>query len=99
MNSRSIKLTEFDSLHPEQYSKTILSRMLRARSAAFLSTVNRNKHGAVLMQGSRVLSVGVNNTLNEVTIFPTTHAEVAAARLHNNVPNTTLYVARLQPLH
>jgi len=98
-----IKLTQFVS---GETSEAVVSRMMRARKIAETSTC-KQKHGAVLMQGARVLAVGINAFRNDPanlgldgeTPNPagiTVHAEVAATSFipHRNVPNTTLYVVR-----
>ncbi len=101
-----IKLTHFNP-KPTDKIGAIGRRMLRAGDIAMAGTC-RQKHGAVLMQGSRVLAVGVNAYRNDpanlgldgATPNPagiTVHAEVAATSFvpHRNVPNTTLYVVRV----
>ncbi len=50
------------------------------------------------MQGSRVLAVGVNtyrNDPNNTDSGFSIHAEIAAVSQHIDVPNTTLYVVRI----
>jgi tRNA(Arg) A34 adenosine deaminase TadA len=84
--------------------------LARALSLAGLSTM-RNKHGAVIVAGGRVLSVGVNRRRNDPKFHATTplelsvHAERAAIKSLGATFNTaglTMYIARLsgtgQPL-
>ena len=73
----------------------------RALRLAELSTM-RSKHGAVLVQGGKVLSVGVNTQRNEVAPhiehqFVSDHAEANALRGYGfeGVSKMTLYVARI----
>ena len=86
-------------------SATIRRRMHRAALIALQGSC-RQRHGAVLMQGSRVLAVGVNSYRNEPGSITwkngddkpagiSIHAEVQATRTHTDVPNTTLYVVRV----
>jgi len=56
-----IKLTQFVS---GETSEAVVSRMMRARKIAETSTC-KQKHGAVLMQGARVLAVGINAFRND----------------------------------
>lgn len=63
----------------------------------------RHKHGAVLMAGGRVLSVGINSNRNDPSVIGdaqlkySVHAEIAALRSWGgtNLKNATIYVARL----
>ena len=96
---RSIRVT---ALKDMSFSGRLVSRVASAREVALVSTM-RAKHGAILLQGSRVLAVGVNSNRNDPAFLeqgpkPTgisTHAEVAATRIHADVPNTTLIVVRV----
>ena len=101
--SHALKLTHFPS--ETNASITIRNRMRRAAIIAQESTC-RQKHGAILMQGSRVLAVGVNSYRNEPGSIVwdddeskpagiSVHAEVQATKTHLDVPNTTLYVVRV----
>ena len=82
-------------------SITMSRRIAKAVTIANTGTC-RHKHGAILMQGSRVLAVGVNSYRNppqgmawEDVSGISIHAEVAATRMHTTVPNTTLYIVRV----
>lgn len=97
-----MKLTHYDNWSDN--SAAITSRMHRALAIASQGTC-KQKHGAVLMQGARVLAVGVNSMRNDpaniVWTDPdnkppgiSTHAEIQATRTHLSVPNTTLYLVR-----
>ena len=62
----------------------------------------RQRHGAVLMAGGRVLSVGINTNKNdpyyigEDQLDKSIHAEIQALRAHGSkVKNGTIYIARL----
>lgn len=75
--------------------------MMRCLIVAALST-EKQRHGAILLQGSRVLGLGINsyknipsNVSEEHINAISVHAEVAACRSHLEVPNTTLYVVRV----
>lgn len=101
--SVNIKLTQLDS-------NMSLSSIRRLNRAAVIANQGscRQKHGAILMQGSRVLAVGVNSMRNDPSNMKwddieskppgiSVHAEVQATRSHLEVPNTTLYVVRVGP--
>lgn len=99
--SVNIKLTEFDHIAS---SRAVKERMYRALEIAANSSC-RQKHGAILMQGSRTLAVGINSMRNDPSNMKwddaeskppgiSVHAEVQATRSHLEVPNTTLYLVR-----
>lgn len=82
------------------FSRTMKSRMDRALKLAALSDM-RQRHGAVLVSGGRIVSVGINVLRNEPRGWIpyaniSTHAEVACTA-GLIVPTGTLYVARLSP--
>jgi deoxycytidylate deaminase len=58
------------------------------------------KHGAIIVRGGRVLSVGQNKLKNEVHVFDenfpcvSVHAEVDAIKRCKDTRNAILYVAR-----
>ena len=94
-----MKLIPYDKLG--SFSETTHERMALALKVAALSD-QKQRHGAVLMQGSRLLALGINKQKNEPDNVGddhvhriSVHAEVAAVRAHKLVPNTSLYVARL----
>lgn len=68
-----------------------------------MSSSERMKHGAVIVKGGRVLSVGLNKFRNHPTIIPSeyiktscsTHAEIDALRKVSNVRGATMYIARV----
>ena len=101
---RSVKFTGVSDAYIQRMSNRMAGRINRAYDAARLSTC-RAKHGAILLQGSRVLAVGVNTNRNDPAYLEqrkpdkpsgiSLHAEVAATRIHNDVPNTTLIVVRV----
>jgi len=93
------------SLSNTDNSKELVSRMYRALDIARQSG-SKQRHGALLMQGSRTLAIGINVYKNDPRqmIYPdnminpsgiSVHAEVAATKLHRHVPKTTLYLARI----
>ena len=95
-----IEIIRYDPKSKE-FSASTHRRMARALMLARLSTEHQ-KHGALLMQNSSVLGVGVNSYKNAPDNVDdkhihriSVHAEVAACRSHLEVPNTTLYVARV----
>ena len=95
-------LTKWD---PKKSSKSLTARMEKARNVA-LTGNERQRHGAILMQGSRVLAVGVNTFRNNPALvthndytMASYHAEYMATRIHALVPNTTLYVVRVNKAH
>lgn len=61
------------------------------------------KHGAVIVKGGRVISVGINKNRNHPTVVSSehikthcsVHAEVDAIRKVKNVKGATIYVARV----
>ena len=61
------------------------------------------KHGAVVVRGGSVISVGVNKNRNHPTMVPSehikthcsVHAEVDALRKVKNTKGATIYVARV----
>lgn len=61
------------------------------------------KHGAVIVKGGRVLSVGLNKFRNHPTIIPneyiktscSTHAEIDALRKVSDVRGAVMYIARV----
>ena len=75
-----------------------------AKSAAVNSTC-RSKHGAVIVSGGRILSVGINRSrlANSYANWwedgpaPSTHAEVSAIKQCKGVDlsNATIYIARV----
>lgn len=78
-------------------------RMLaRASSIAEASTCNQ-RHGAIVVKGGRVLSVGINRDKNHPENVPhpktqaAVHAEVAAVKACGDVDlhGATIYVARV----
>jgi len=86
--------------------------MLSRRESSFLSVArymatksrSRQKHGAVIVKGGRVLGTGYNkDTNNPIIVSPehirthcSRHAEIEAIRDANwNVRGATLYVARV----
>lgn len=60
----------------------------------------RQKHGAIIVRGGRVLAVGVNRDRNNPRVLSnpkdncSIHAEVAAIRSGGNVAGGIIYVAR-----
>ena len=77
--------------------------MERAASVAALST-QRQKHGAVIAKGNRVLAVGVNRYRNHPSVCSNpkieaaTHAEIAAMAAlppDTDFSRLTMYVARV----
>lgn len=94
--SVNIKMTNYNVAAA---SNVTVQRITNAITVASTGTM-KNKHGAVLMQSGSVLAVGVNAYRNapsdqisskDISI----HAEVAASRSHLLVPNTTLYIVRV----
>lgn len=83
-------------------SKKDRSHLKQAKKIASTSTV-KHKHGAVIVSGGRVLSVGVNSAKNEGYVFPFAatwdrqiHAEEAALRgVKGKAEGATIYVARV----
>ena len=63
----------------------------------------KQKHGAVIYKGGRVLAVGINSTRNQhptmeiEAVNYTYHAEIAAIRAagRESVKDSTLYIARI----
>lgn len=61
----------------------------------------RQRHGAVIIRGGRVLAVGVNRDRNNPRVLSdpkdncSTHAEVAAIRAGGNIVGGVIYVARV----
>jgi deoxycytidylate deaminase len=65
----------------------------------------RNKHGAVIVAGNRILATGVNRDCNSPRLFEkmdepnphlSIHAEIRAIKKLKEIPrNTTIYVARV----
>lgn len=61
------------------------------------------KHGAVIVKGGRVISIGINKNRNHPTIVSSehikthcsVHAEVDALRKVKNAKGATIYVARV----
>lgn len=95
-----MRLTKFDPADPK-FSAATVRRMRQALSIARLST-EKQRHGAILFQGGRVLGLGINSYKNVPSCVSeehiskiSIHAEIAACRSHLDVPNTTLYVARV----
>ena len=86
----------------EPLSNRDKNMLARAVAVARQSTC-KQKHGAVIYRGGRVLSVGVNSTRNEHPTMEidktayTYHAEVAAiyAIQSGDYKNATLYIARI----
>lgn len=78
-------------------------RFLRLATNVAMSSSERMKHGAVIVKGGRVLSVGLNKFRNHPTIIPSehiktscsTHAEVDAIRKCSDVRGATMYVSRI----
>lgn len=88
------------------YYKSSLSRKDRGmlnRAIELARTSDcRHRHGAVLVDGGRVLSFGVNSNKNDPMIVgdelleKSVHAEIAALRRHKGpLHNATIYVARV----
>lgn len=85
--------------------------MLSRRQSAWLELARRvasasdqrNKHGAVIVRGGRVLSVGINKFRNHPDIiesekideYCSVHAEVDALSRINSARGATIYVARV----
>lgn len=61
------------------------------------------RHGAIIVRGGRVLSVGQNKLKNSVQVYEesnpcvSVHAEVDAIKRCKDTRNATLYVARYAP--
>jgi len=61
------------------------------------------KHGAVIVKGGRVISIGINKNRNHPTVVSSehikthcsVHAEVDALRKVRNAKGATIYVARV----
>lgn len=92
-----MRITEYN---PAVHSKAHGKRLARALAVAAASDM-RQKHGAILISGGRVLSVGVNTSRNDARLhIPhdaiSRHAEVACLS-GLNVANRVgkLYVARI----
>lgn len=84
----------------EPLSKRDKAMLARAAEVAKQSSC-KQKHGAILYRGGRVLAVGVNSQRNEhpsMEIDPTEytyHAEVAAMFGVHSTEGATLFVARI----
>lgn len=61
------------------------------------------KHGAVIVKGGRVISIGINKNRNHPTVVSaehikthcSIHAEIDALRKVSNAKGATIYVARV----
>lgn len=84
----------------ESLSKQKATFFCRAVDLATMST-ERQKHGAIITSGRRVLGVGVNTYRNDPRTTTdiralSWHAEVNALRqLHKHYPSLTAFVARV----
>lgn len=90
----------------ESYSNG-LSRKQRERldlavRAAEASEVTQHRHGAVVVKGGRVLSIGLNKwrnqgmpTTDEYNPYLTVHAEIDALSRVKDARGTTLYIAQV----
>lgn len=78
-------------------------RYLKLATNVALSSTERMKHGAVIVKGGRVLSVGINKFRNHPTIIPSehiktscsVHAEVDALRKIKKASGATIYISRV----
>ena len=78
-------------------------RYLKLAKNVAMSSNERMKHGAVIVKGGRVLSVGINKFRNHPLIIPShqvktscsVHAEIDALRKIKNANGATIYVARI----
>lgn len=82
------------------FSRTTKARMDRAIKLAALSDM-KQRHGAVLVSGGRIVSLGINVLRNEPRYWMplgaiSTHAEIQCVSGLAS-PVGTLYVARLSP--
>lgn len=66
----------------------------------------KNKHGAVIVRGGNVLSLGINKMKNHPDVIPEelikdachVHAEIdAIKKVKNDLRGATIYVARVSP--
>jgi len=92
------------------YSRSDLSnrdnRNLSLAMNAAASSTCRMKHGAVIIRGGRVLSIGINKFRNNPAVMPTeiakqvcsVHAEIDAIKKLDNARYATIYVARVNNL-
>ena len=90
----------------EKLSKTDKSRLKRAMKLAKISTC-KQKHGAIIIKGGSVLSVGINRNKNNPTFVGeatknwSVHAEAAAIKAcaGADLRNAIIYVARINKAH
>lgn len=90
----------------------IVDRRLSRKDRAMLNLAKKvaetsmctQKHGAVIVRGGRVLSLGVNKQRNDTMVYSpltdrvTTHAEMDALSRVKNPHGATIYVARVNNL-
>jgi len=95
-----VEVTKWDE---SEASNAVSIRMGRTIRLAETSDM-RQQHGAILFQGGRILSLGVNVLRNPpMHYIPydaiSNHAEIAACRglSWRNIRRATLYIARLRP--
>lgn len=78
-------------------------RYLQLAMNAAMSSSCRMKHGAVIVRGGRVISIGINKFRNNPAIMPTeiaksicsVHAEIDAMKKASNLKGSAIYIARV----
>lgn len=76
-----------------------------AKNLALSSTVNKYRHGAVIVKGGRVISTGINKMKNHPSVFDDdvdlikssahVHAEIDAIKKVSDLRGAKIYIARV----